>query len=280
MLRTGFAAALSCSVLAGCASLPYESSDGIAIARVVERVKCELGAALSKHKQLSSWAAVMTLTLQVDHSGGVAPSVSMSGPLSPGTYGIDFSVGASTKAARTSLITLYFPVYQAMEFAEACPARVSNYLEDTLGLQVWIDRVFEAGATEGFNFDKEKAIGHTLEFTLDLTAGFTPGFTFTNWSGKGAFGVGRKGVNTLDVVMVDAAIVPMPPPAKRARPRAKLPPDTGVRPFSLPAERQPRRQLTQPQTTSSPQSTISDNTRRKLDAVMQQLLINRLPRRF
>src|SRR6185369_16546458 len=88
-------------LLAGCVVLPpTEQYDGISINRVVDRVKCELGAALGEEPILQSWVGVITLTLEVDHTGSVLPSTSLTGPFNAGTYGLDISAGATGKSVQ------------------------------------------------------------------------------------------------------------------------------------------------------------------------------------
>ncbi|WP_152104104.1 hypothetical protein [Bradyrhizobium ottawaense] len=283
-------AALACVsfLLAGCVVLPpTEQYDGISINRVVDRVKCELGAALSEEPILQSWVGVITLTLEVDHTGSVLPSTSLTGPFNAGTYGLDISAGATGKSVQTSLVNVYFPVYELLAFAEACPIAPRNQLEDSLGLHEWVTRTLSLKTSEGAVFkDKDKAIGYTLEFDLDLTAGITPGFTFSRVSGKAGLSINRRTVNTLQIALADAGISP----PKRIPSYVRVP----VRP--KPGEGQPGeiKPAEVPLTGDEPKppaaktyryekryvvrggGNVSDDAKKRLDVIIQQLQLRNL----
>ncbi|MCK1409303.1 hypothetical protein [Bradyrhizobium sp. 76] len=275
-------------ILSGCVVLPpTEQYDGISINRVVDRVKCELGAALSEEPTLQSWVGVITLTLEVDHTGSVLPSSSLTGPFNAGTFGLDISAGATGKSVQTSLVNVYFPVYELLAFAEACPIAPHNQLEDSLGLHEWVIRTLSLKTSEGALFkDKDKAIGYTLEFDLDLTAGITPGFTFSRVSGKTGLSFERRTVNTLQIALADAGISP----PKRVQSYIRVP----FRP--KPAEIQPgeMRPTEVPLTGDEPKpsatkpyryekryvvrggGSVSDNAKKRLDVIIQQLQLRNL----
>lgn len=275
-----FAAA---AFLCGCAIIPpTQQNDGISINRVVDRVKCELGAALRDDPALQSWAGVITLTLEVDQTGSVIPSGSLAGPFNAGTYGLDISAGATGKSVQTSLVNIYFPVYELLAFADSCPIAPKNQLEDSLGLHEWIERTLSLKRDEGAEFkDKDKAIGYTLEFDLDLTAGITPGFTFTRASEKTGLSVDRKTVNTLEIGLADAGITP---PARvpvyvrvpvKPKPGAAKPPAvplTGgkIREFEPQTFRYEKRYV------AKPGKGLSDDTKKRLDVIIQQLQLKNL----
>jgi hypothetical protein len=271
------AAAIGCALLCGCAiTPPTQHNDGISINRVVDRVKCELGRALADNPSLDSWAGVITLTLEVDQTGSVVPSTTLVGPFNAGTYGLDIGAGVTAKSAQTSLVNVYFPVYELLAFANACPIAPRNQLEDSLGLHEWVNRTFSLKSDEGALFkDKDKAIGYTLEFDLDLTAGITPGFTFTRVSGKTGLAVSRKTLNTLEIALADVGIKPprrelvpvrTPQPAKPAG--ADVTGDERKQETVKPAPE--KRYVTRPGTS------VTNDTRRRLDAIIQQLQLKNL----
>ncbi|MGY4427762.1 hypothetical protein ACVWWO_000239 [Bradyrhizobium sp. F1.13.1] len=274
---------VSAAALGGCAIIPpTERNDGISINRVVDRVKCELGRALADNPPLESWAGVITLTLEVDQTGSVVPSTSLVGPFNTGTYGLDIGAGVTGKSVQTSLVNIYFPVYELLDFADACPVAPKNQLEDSLGLHEWVNRTLSLKTQEGALFkDKDKAIGYTLEFDLDLTAGITPGFTFTRVSGKTGLAVGRKTVNTLEIALADAGItpparlvtyerVPVAPKPAEAKP-ANEPAATDEAP-KAPAEsfRYQKRYVTKPG------GGVSADAKKRLDVVIQQLQLKNI----
>lgn len=221
-----FVAAFCCALLANCATMPIQHVDGVSLAAVEERVKCEIGTAyrdLSGRRDqfgkplfpdLSRWAAGLTLSLAVDSTGSVTPSTSLTGPfgsLSP----LEASAGLSLNAKRTALLNVY------AAFAEAafhrCPDAPSGaLLEGHLGLAQWIERVFEdqriveqtaiengtKGQSAPFN-SKDKSIGYTLEFVIAANAGVTPNFILTNGTAKSALAYESKSTHSLDIAMLE-----------------------------------------------------------------------------
>jgi len=276
-------AAIGCALLCGCAIVPpTELNDGVSINRVVDRVKCELGKALAQNPTLESWAGAITLTLEVDQTGSVLPSTSLIGPFNAGTYGLDIVAGVTGKSVQTSLVNVYFPVYELLAFAEACPIAPRNQLEDSLGLREWVERTLALKRDEGAAFkDKDKAIGYTLEFDLDLTAGITPGFTFTRASGKTGLSVDRKTVNTLEIALADAGIkppglvpalvrVPVQPPPGTTKPAEAPLVEDGAKKQEAPTFRYEKRYVARPGTR------VSDDTKKRLDVIIQQLQLKNL----
>ena len=277
------AAAVCCTMLCGCAIVPpTEQNDGISINRIVDRVKCELGMALRDNPALGTWAGVITLTLEVDQTGSVIPSSSLTGPFSTGTYGLDISAGVTGKSVQTSLVNVYFPVYELLAFADACPIAPTNQLEDSLGLREWVKRTLALRPDEGAAFkDKDKAIGYTLEFDLDLTAGISPGFTFTRVSGKAGLSVDRKTVNTLEIALADAGIspptpvpvyvrVPVKPKPGEARPAEVAPSADETKKSESQTFRYERRYVVRPG------RGVTDDTKKRLDVIIQQLQLKNL----
>jgi hypothetical protein len=258
------AAAICCAVAAGCATIPTERNDGISIARVADHVKCELGQALATNSKLQSWAGVITLTLELDLSGSVMPSTTLMGPFATGAYGVGLTAGTTLSSTQTHLVTAYFPVWQVEQFAEHCPEPSIEQLEDRLGLKEWVTRALDAGTEEGLVFnDTSKAIGYTIEFDLDVTAGITPSFTLTRASGQVGATVDRKTKHTLEIALTDAHIQP-PRQVVVFRPR-KTP--SGAPDIAAPPQR------TVVVTRATP---LSDDAKRRLDTIMQQLILKNL----
>ncbi|MBR1152514.1 hypothetical protein [Bradyrhizobium sp. JYMT SZCCT0428] len=218
-------AAFCCVLAAGCATVPTEQADGVSLAAVEERVKCEIGRAyrnLSERRDpygkqvfpdLSRWAAGVTLSLAVDTTGGANASslVGPFGSLSP----LEFGAGASLNAKRTGL----FNVYTA--FAEAAlhhcrGINVGILLEGNLGLAEWIERVFESqlaaqrAAEQASEFGqllpfngKDKSIGYSLAFLTTLNAGATPNFIFSGGTAKSVLAFETKLTHSLDIAMLE-----------------------------------------------------------------------------
>ncbi|MEY9161629.1 hypothetical protein ABIG04_010003 [Bradyrhizobium japonicum] len=221
-------AAYCCAMMTGCATLPTEQADGVSLALVETRVKCEIGRAYNElssrvdssgrhiFPDLSRWAAAVTLSMLVDTTGGIAPSGSAIGPfgsLSP----LEITAGASLNAKRTALSNVY------TAFAEAALHDCKNVpvgilLEGNLGLAEWIVRVFEdqlkvqQAAEEASKFGqvlpftgKDKSIGYTLDFLTTLGAGVTPNWALSGGSVRAGFAYEAKLTNSLDIAMVEMA---------------------------------------------------------------------------
>jgi hypothetical protein len=278
MIRHLFIATFCCVTMASCVTMPTQQNDGISIDRVVDRVKCELGKALKDNHLLESWAGVITLTLEVDQTGSVSPSTNLVGPFNAGTYGLNIGAGVTGKSVQTSLVNIYFAVYELLDFADRCPIAPQSQLEDSLGLTEWIDRTLALKTDEGVTFDKDKAIGYTLEFDLDLTAGVTPGFTFTRVNGTVGLSVDHKTVNTLEIALADANIKP----PKRVATLVRVPPPTGeIKPAEAPLigddHKQPAPQSYVYEKRVTRRGTrVGDDTKKRLDVIIQQLQLKNL----
>lgn len=279
MFRRILIAVTGCAMTAGCVTMPTEQNDGISINRVVDRVKCELGKALKDNSLLESWVGVITLTLEVDQTGSVLPSTNLVGPFNAGTYGLNIGAGATGKSVQTSLVNVYFPVYELLDFAERCPIAPTSQLEDSLGLKEWVNRTLTLRSGEDATFkDKDKAIGYTLEFDLDLTAGITPGFTFTRVNGTVGLSFDHKTVHTLEIALADADIKPprlVPIMVRVAKPKAVAPAEA---PF---VRDEPKQSETQTYTyekryVTKPGTKVGEDAKKRLDTIIQQLQLKNL----
>lgn len=218
MFRSFLVAAFCCAITAGCATMPTEQADGVSLAAVEERVKCEIGRAYLNLKQqhsmldLDRWAAGLTLTLAVDSTGGVAPSTSLVGPygsVSP----LELNVGASLNAKRTALLNIFVAFVEAAR--HKCDDNRFQPIEGHLGLAEWIERVFQAQfeverravqlghGYRGARFDADKSLGYTLEFLVTLNAGATPNFIITGAPTKSAFSIETKSTHSVDIAMLE-----------------------------------------------------------------------------
>jgi hypothetical protein len=278
------AAAFCCTMTAACVTKPTEMNDGISINRVVERVKCELGQAVSANPALLSWAGVITLTLEVDQSGSVMPGATVTGPFNAGTFAVDVSGGVNGKSIQTSLVAVYFPIYELVAFAKKCPRDPRNQLEDSLGLQEWVVRTLELRNEGGLFKDKDKAIGYTLEFDLELSAGIGPGFTFARVNGKDGLSASRKTANTLEVALADVGLTP---PRRIIGPRVIKEEESkgtaypsGVPAVTDGAETQPKPKERIIEPVTRPGRVLSRKDKDQLDSIIRQLQLKNLKLRL
>jgi hypothetical protein len=206
--------------------MPTEANDGVPVKDVVLRVECELGQAVrdnrDTHRDLETWAAAIVLTLETDATGSVIPTAGVNGPWGAGKFGVSFDAGVTAKSTRTALVTASFLLKDLTK--AKCPPHSTSPLSDPLGLTLWIDRALADLKDEPGEFLKKesKSLGYTVSFSVDTTAGATPGFTLTKWTGSSPIGLDRKDLNTLEIAMasgVDETTslerVPSPSPKER-----------------------------------------------------------------
>jgi hypothetical protein len=146
-------------LLSGCTQTPVLYEDGIAIASIVQRVKCELAFALpepeppwptGKYQWMRGWTAKVDLTLVVNEQSSVSPSAiftrflpNVSVP-NVGNIGqsITLSAGASlgTTAIRTEILSFTVSLSELRRFKREglCDLPDGNDLYGNLRLYEWI----------------------------------------------------------------------------------------------------------------------------------------------
>lgn len=147
-MRTPFAVAAVAACVAGCISTPTLDLGGVAISEIVERVKCELAAAVPDVRGdynpgkdfhwLKYWTAKVDLDLQTTNSSTVTPSSSYLDPAHSLTVG--FGGQLKTEAYRSDKLsfTLSIDELSSSRFQESCAAPRRTGLLGKLGLDEWV----------------------------------------------------------------------------------------------------------------------------------------------
>lgn len=188
--------------LAACTGIPKLDIAGpIAVSNIVDEVQCEVLAAVKKYPRLrtENWAVSVNLTLQVDDSVGLTPTVSYVDPSA------SFSLGASgtLKGARQRIYVETLDLNVASLKPRSCERRPDAFdLSGNLGIVEAVD--LGLGSIEKddqASFDKDKAFGQTIQFVLTKNvSGVGPMWTLTHFTGPGGF-FGAERIDTNELVI-------------------------------------------------------------------------------
>src|SRR5690349_7860046 len=157
-LRASLVLAVAALSAGGCVNVPSLDGNRIAVADVVERVKCDLADALpdpDKYPWMASWVAKVDLTLIVNEQAGLTPTVSFIDlrPTAavPGVGNImqNFVLGASASATTTAVRTdslsfsLSLVELRYKRHEQRCVFYAGLGLDGDLGLKEWIASALE-----------------------------------------------------------------------------------------------------------------------------------------
>jgi hypothetical protein len=135
--------------LAGCTVIPVLEEDGIAIADIVQRVKCELAYAVpdfsgrypsGNYQWMKYWTAKVDLTLDVNEQSSVKPNSSYTTPVTSGTFAIGATGELSTQAQRIEKLSFTLSMKELVEGknSNSCLLPFQFGLLGKLGLHEWI----------------------------------------------------------------------------------------------------------------------------------------------
>jgi hypothetical protein len=208
-MRTTLAIGTIAGVAVSGCSTPLPLSRTAETPIIVQSIQCEIKEAWESYRDsrpwLDKWAAGFTLTLRANRQGGVAPEVSLLGPLAAGTYSVSVGGGVSADATRTAM-TKYIVRLDGLK-NYTCPARADRPPESYIGLKEWIGSVVSE-APNGLTRVPD-TIGHTFQFIASSNARVGPTFSQPRWRGGGIFSISEAHTYILDVAMTDAR--PKPP---------------------------------------------------------------------
>jgi hypothetical protein len=136
-------------LLAGCAVIPTLEEDGIAIADIVQRVKCELAYAVpdftghypsGDYQWMRYWTAKVDLTLDVNDLSSVKPNSSYTTPVSQGTFALGATGELSTQAQRVEKLSFTLSMNELVENRNNtnCLLPFQLGLLGNLGLHEWV----------------------------------------------------------------------------------------------------------------------------------------------
>lgn len=240
MGKFGFGAGALCGLLvAGCAGVPQlDIPSRLTVAQIVDKIQCEVWQAWEKNRELAkkgrvkrpthTYLAVASLTLQVDDSAGVSPTVSFIEPLAVAGTQFTFGASAALKGARQRIYTEAFSLLVDDAKEEFCNLPRDNFdLTGDLGIVDAVD--LGLGSTDPkdrvtFAEDKE-AFGHSIQFVVTKSvSGVGPTWTLVNFTGPGGLlGAERVDTHRLLVSFVRVKIPPLPKQPKGAKPLRALP---------------------------------------------------------
>jgi hypothetical protein len=195
----------------GCATLPSLPPRYIVKASdVLDAVECQLQQAVMQqfpdHKWLKTWAAQMTLTLEVNRSAGGSASVDWAIPvgLPAQTLGINATVDGTGRATRRGTITYNLLINEVLKRnCTDAPADSSRpYFHGDVGVGSWLNEVTSSMGTDDVIQVPDK-FGHTLEFGLSVNAAVKPTVTFVNLTASAGVEVHPSDVYTLDLAFTD-----------------------------------------------------------------------------
>jgi hypothetical protein len=208
--------------LAGCVSPPPLDlpQKGITAHQIINRVKCEILAAVPDHPQLMTekWQAVGALTVQVDDEGSLAATTTFINP----AQSFAFSVGGGVTADRERIYSENFSIdIEQLERKQHrkktnCDVHYGNPLLGDLGITETIDiglHSLKRGGPVDFNSEgtltkDTGAFGETIQFVLEASfTGLGPTWTLVRFTGPtgslgGAF---RKDTNRLIISFAPSA---------------------------------------------------------------------------
>jgi hypothetical protein len=145
--------------LTSCATVPPLSEDGIAVSEIVQRVKCEIWAAMPSpsgiyptgaYQWMRDWTAKVDLTLMTNDTAGITPSTTFITPLAtqvvPGvgsvmrSFTLGVGGGLNTTAVREETLSFTLSVAQLRnpKYLGNCELPFELGLLGNLGLKEWI----------------------------------------------------------------------------------------------------------------------------------------------
>jgi hypothetical protein len=136
-------------LLSGCAVVPTLEENGIAIADIVQRVKCELAYAVpdfrghypsGDYQWMRYWTAKVDLTLDVNDLSSVKPNSSYTTPVSQGTFALGATGELSTQAQRVEKLSFTLSMNELVENRNStyCLLPFQLGLLGNLGLHEWV----------------------------------------------------------------------------------------------------------------------------------------------
>jgi hypothetical protein len=136
-------------LLAGCAVIPTLQEDGIAIADIVQRVKCELAYAVpdfsgrypsGDYQWMKYWTAKVDLQLDVNDQSSIKPNSSYTTPVTGGTFAVGATGELSAQAQRIEKLSFTLSMKELVESRDStyCTLPFQLGLLGNLGLHEWV----------------------------------------------------------------------------------------------------------------------------------------------
>ena len=147
-MRAGISVTLG-FLIAGCAIIPPLQEDGVAIADIVQRVKCELAYAVpdfagtypsGNYQWMKYWTAKIDLTLDVNDLSSIRPDSTYTTPVTHGLFTIGAGGELGNQAQRIEKLSFTLSMKELVENRHStyCDLPYQLGLLGNLGLQEWV----------------------------------------------------------------------------------------------------------------------------------------------
>jgi hypothetical protein len=193
------------TALGGCSNIPPLGIEGPpTIRQIVDEIECEVAEAADKYPRLrrEDWAVAVDLTLQVEETAGLTPTVSFIQPFA--TAGTSFAFGASAalKGERKRIYEELLDLKINQIRNPRCLARTGYFdLTGNLGIVEAADLGLGSANLPLPQFHHDKAFGQTIHFELTRNvSGVGPTWTLTHFTGPGGF-FGAERVDTHELII-------------------------------------------------------------------------------
>jgi hypothetical protein len=166
-------------VLEGCATAPsieQVDSNPPTVRDIVSRIQCEVYTAATEHRSefatTSKWAVVANLTLQVDQSGQLSPTLAFIDPLKAAVTSFTFGVGASLNGTSQRIYNETVTIYldQLLNGSGPSPCTEGFRLRGDLKIKETVDAALSSTGDllkpppDGVK--ASNAFGETLQFII------------------------------------------------------------------------------------------------------------------
>jgi hypothetical protein len=179
------------------------------IDRIIDKVVCELSLVNGEEKQaLANYVAVAQVTIKVEDSGGLTPSLSIINPLPVAGTSNSVSAGGEVSRGRLRSFTQNFVVNPGLLTSEdKCDENPGSSLTGDLGLREVVTAGLRATRRVGTNPGSLKAqdshFGSTIQFSSKIGLNGGPGVARTNFKGYGgAAGLANMSRTGTDVLTI------------------------------------------------------------------------------
>ncbi len=206
---------------------PIEGNDQGKVARTIDHIACELAEVKTRYApRFDNYAVAAQLTMKIESSAGVTPSLSFIKPLAVAGTSRTNAMGGEFSRGRLKTFTQNFvlitdelrspgdcgsgddpvPLTDRLGLEEVVLAGLSAISDDAHGIQ-WADEKGKAAAAPQF--------GSTIQFTTRMGANGGPSIAKARFKGYGGNnGLLNASQTSTDILVIAFAPIPPTPPAE------------------------------------------------------------------